>query len=826
MRNYIHTIIRTVAGAMGAALLCLGTTGCNEGEFEDFETRLSKLEAGTIPPVNEQLSGIEASITALRAVDAELRNLITALQNAETTFDSSEDATDATLVQIREGIASLEEKDAAVRARIVSLKEYADSTRNASADWVTTTFATLEQYADITEGISLIRNGILYLAAGLNSDDTVLNGNIDALEAAVEELETSLKTWVNGQLSGYWTIAQAQAKLDQIKADSKGVDDSLATEIAKLQAALGTSRSDLTTAYQAAIQTAITANNGVVTQEISDAISAATASLNAQIDLIGPRIDALISRSQALLDQLSAALDAIYSVVVIPDYSDGSVKMTGAVCDTLYFEVQPASAAASIVALGADALKLSCVSTLTRSSAFTDIPVTQVSLDGSFLKVAVNASGLPAEVRSGAQTANARLLIRNGTFTRGFDFFPLFFERIYVATVGSDHAAGVKEFLYGKYYPQETDGYDEFGFVYATSLAQLLTNPAIVRVNTYDMYYDFVGEIETLSNATYYYRSYAYQNGKVHYGEIMTFHFPFVDGITLNEAYFTMAVGEDPVQLYYEQITPDEAIDLGLLWESSDPGVATVNDEGFVTAVSKGWATIKAVAHDGGGAYACCDVKVYPEGAVDLGINARWASCNLGADSPEQYGDYYAWGETQTHYTTQSPLTWREGKTGYYWDAANYKWGTGSSPEGDDLGISKYGNPDYSTYWAGPGEPDGKTVLELEDDAAYVVTGGEWRMPTLEDWQDLLWNCNWKNETLNGVPGKRITGYNGNSIFIPIAGYMGHDGYDYASTGFYWSSSLDYKSTEKAYYFYFTSSQYYFFPEGRCLGMSIRPVVD
>ncbi len=135
--------------------------------------------------------------------------------------------------------------------------------------------------------------------------------------------------------------------------------------------------------------------------------------------------------------------------------------------------------------------------------------------------------------------------------------------------------------------------------------------------------------------------------------------------------------------------------------------------------------------------------------SVDMGDGLKWATMNVGASSPEEYGDYFAWGET-------SP------KGSYSWD--NYKWATYSSAGPN---ITKYNsNSAYSTV-------DGRTTL-LREDAA-VNWGGDWRTPTVDEWNWLKENCTMESVTQNGVAGYKftsnVTGYEGNSIFFPAAGY-------------------------------------------------------
>ncbi len=188
--------------------------------------------------------------------------------------------------------------------------------------------------------------------------------------------------------------------------------------------------------------------------------------------------------------------------------------------------------------------------------------------------------------------------------------------------------------------------------------------------------------------------------------------------------------------------------------------------------------------------------------AVDLGLpsGTLWADRNVGADAPEAYGDYFAWGETET-------------KDNYAW--STYKWCNGS-----DRTQTKYcTNSSYGTV-------DNKTVLELEDDAAYVNMGAEWRMPTLTEQIELLDNCTWEWTTQNGVNGRKVTGPNGNSIFLPAAGYRyGSSLSSAVSYGYFWSSSLNESHPYGAYMLYFYSGSYDWGYYGRYYGRSVRAVV-
>ena len=188
---------------------------------------------------------------------------------------------------------------------------------------------------------------------------------------------------------------------------------------------------------------------------------------------------------------------------------------------------------------------------------------------------------------------------------------------------------------------------------------------------------------------------------------------------------------------------------------------------------------------------------------VDLGLPSglKWATCNVGATKPEEYGEYFAWGET-------------EPKKEYSW--LNYKFELGTDYNGP---FSKYvTNSSYGTV-------DNKTVLDPEDDAAHVNWGGSWRMPTDAEWTELKAKCTWTWTIQNGVNGRLVTGPNGKSIFLPVAGHRdGTSLYEAGSYGDYWSLSLNTYYPFFAYGFYFDSYYVSWNNYFRCNGLSVRPV--
>ena len=170
---------------------------------------------------------------------------------------------------------------------------------------------------------------------------------------------------------------------------------------------------------------------------------------------------------------------------------------------------------------------------------------------------------------------------------------------------------------------------------------------------------------------------------------------------------------------------------------------------------------------------------------VDLGLSVKWATCNVGANSPEAYGDYYAWGETATK--------------------------------------SRYLSDNCETYKQNIGDIKGTSR-----DVAHVKWGGNWRMPTKAELDELLSKCTWSWTTQNGKNGYTVTGPNGNSIYLPAAGYRYGDRlYHGGSRGYYWSSTPDSEDAQSAYRLLYLNSGYQRTGwDLRYSGHAVRPVLE
>ncbi len=314
-----------------------------------------------------------------------------------------------------------------------------------------------------------------------------------------------------------------------------------------------------------------------------------------------------------------------------------------------------------------------------------------------------------------------------------------------------------------------------------------------------------------------------------------------VESLTFDKTELTMNVGD--TYTLTPIFTPEDAVNKSIYsWTSTSPQVVSVDDNGLVTALAPGQAQIKAALDEQGTIVAVCDVTVQeevstptlpdpaPDGSVNLGLSVYWAISNLSQSglcaNASDYGDFYAWGEVEPHYTSQDPLTWKDGLSSYYSSA--YKWyNNGRSNQ-----LTKYCS--NSTYWSGTGDMDNKTVLDPEDDAAHVILQGNWRMPTETEWQELIDNCTltWTDDyNDNGIVGIIVTGkktgFTDRSIFIPAAGdYYGTNHAVAGEFAWYWASNVSENRPDiaKAFSGHWGSASVA--GNERFFGFSIRPVTE
>lgn len=268
-----------------------------------------------------------------------------------------------------------------------------------------------------------------------------------------------------------------------------------------------------------------------------------------------------------------------------------------------------------------------------------------------------------------------------------------------------------------------------------------------------------------------------------------------VTSIEFTPATLEMRYG-DSKELDYT-IMPDDATNKNVKWSSSNEDIVRVSQDGTVSAVGWGTAIVTCTALDGSNQSGSCQIIVRgePENveAVDLGLpsGTLWANMNVGAISPEKYGDYYSWGEV----ATKTEHTWK-----------NYKFGIKDA-------VTKYN------------AQDGLTELLNADDVAYVNWGEDWLMPTRAELQELKDNCTITEKTQDNVKGLTVTGPNGNSIFLPYGGRHNGSQYEYVGVGCHlWTKSRNESDPNQAPRFLWDSNYETIDNTSRYLGHNIRPV--
>lgn len=348
------------------------------------------------------------------------------------------------------------------------------------------------------------------------------------------------------------------------------------------------------------------------------------------------------------------------------------------------------------------------------------------------------------------------------------------------------------------------------GVLYSTDSGVLLGSAVQIQAKSFDSDYNFTVGTEVLEpETTYYYRTYFSQNGEITYGDTKSF-------TTLPVS--SMIKTEDATDIEATVATLHATLDLtDCRYDTMEYGFQyTSQDEQPVSVVASNLSdkAFSAIANPlvpttqySYCAYVILDERIYladnkvfstkervlPDGAVEMGLSVAWASCNIGASTPEGFGDYYAWGETET-------------KANYSW--STYKFGHSSSGP-----FSKY---------------NGTGTLDLEDDVAHVKLGGTWRMPTDEEWVELINNCSFavKYQNGNAIGWKLTSKKTGNSIFFPFSGYSANGYvYDVDIYGHYWSSTR-FNERKAAWAVIMGSNRLDREGHDRCSGRTVRPVCD
>ena len=430
---------------LSGAFLILSSCA-TKGDIDNLQHQIDGLKSGQIATIENQINSINGSITSLQETDREIKGYITALQNTASELQKSINSADGkiddlekALALVNSAIENLKAKDSALEQRISDLKDYVDTQLRGAKDWVSATFATLEQYNGIVSEIGGIKGSISSINTAIEQMESRLNGKITLMKGEIEEaytkaigsLESSLKNWVNEQLEGYWTIAETEGKLETLEGNLTQEDESIRGDIGKLRASLDSAKTELTEGYKAAIKKAIDENNGVLDGKLYEAVSGLNTRIDGEVSTINERIGKLEKRVLDLESAVSELLSRIQSLSYIPRYTDGAstmwlkIKSDGNVetRDTLEFRVSPADCADSLVKVWDKAISAEAVSLLTRGAQETvSLQVVSVTGGNGKLSVVLDGSVLGEKFYSGEQQMKAVVIISDGNNERTSEY--------------------------------------------------------------------------------------------------------------------------------------------------------------------------------------------------------------------------------------------------------------------------------------------------------------------------------------------------------------------------------------------------------------------
>ena len=546
----------------------------SKGDIDDLQSQIDGLKSGQIATIENQINSINGSITSLQEADREIKGYITTLQNTATELQRSINSIndrignlekelqtsltnlrtymETQLSNINTAIENLQEKDKAIEKRIDDLKGYVDTQLKNTKDWVSATFATLEQYQGVVSEIEGVKAGIRSINTAMEQMEARINSKIasdiasavsgieselqqqvaditqaykraistakseieaaytQAIADAISSFETSLKGWVNEQLKGYWTIAETKGKLEELRGNLAKEDESIRGDLDKLSTSLDSAKTELTEGYKAAIKKAIDENNGILDGKIAEAVSGLNSRIDSEVSTINKRLGDLEERVSRLEKYL---LSRIQSLSYIPRYDDGASTMwlktlddgTIEARDTLEFRVSPVDCADALTEVWESAVSAEAVRVITRGSQQT-VPLPVVSVTGGSGKISVVLDGSPLgeEFFSGKQKMKVVIII--------------------------------------------SDGNNELTSDYISMLAK---------------------EIKSIIE---------------------------VESVTINPQLANLEIGET-LQLN-ATVLPSNASDNTVTWSSSDNQIATVDESGKVTAIKEGSANITAKAGD------------------------------------------------------------------------------------------------------------------------------------------------------------------------------------------------------------------------------------
>ena len=451
--------------------------------IQSLQTTATNLQE-QITNTNKDIDELEAALDqaiadAVASDDALKTDLVAQLNTTKADIlaqlESAKTALEAELNQINSTIATLQAKDTELEGKITTLEEYVNTELQNTEDWATATFATLEQYNIIVEDIATIKTQIETLNASLTNLEERLNSKIatdiataveslqgelatkvteittaytDAISTAKEEiaaayteaiataianLESSMKEWVNEQLTGYYTIAEIDATLNALQKSLDESNEALANDITELSEKVDAMKAELTKAYNSAIDEAISTNNGIIDSKIAGSIAEVNGRIDSEVAAINARISALEERINDLEQDIEYLLSRIQSISYIPQYSDGKATLRYIQNEgylNLDFEISPKDVLPKLIDNWESVLSVKAVCTETRAIDFIAMPIISfdADTDNGVISIVVSGDNLLAQYDGGDIGASVAMVISDGNNSVISEYVPICFE--------------------------------------------------------------------------------------------------------------------------------------------------------------------------------------------------------------------------------------------------------------------------------------------------------------------------------------------------------------------------------------------------------------
>ena len=384
--------------------LSVSCTSKYEDDVVELGNRIDKLEQ-KIPTIEQQISAIDESITLLKQTDEALR--------AKDEQLATEDE------KLNMAIQELE-------ILITDLKKYVIYPGlNSTEDWAEATFYTLKQYNAAVSTLAKLEQSIA------SSDDATSKEISDAISA----LQASFQTWVGKELSGYYSIARADAEFAALRQSIESGDQTLQGEIDDVESQIANSATELEKEYQAAIETAIEEYNGTITAELKSQLDDVNKRIDEQVAAINDKLDALEAQIGKNSEDIAKLLTRIQSLSYVHKYADGKAKM---VCtpdfysSRLSFEVSPKDAVAELEKVWKDIVSAKALGQGVGEEQFVSLPVQLVEADAQsgIITLQLSDTKLPAPLAAASDEIQVAVQISDGNTAIVSDYIPVVKSKI------------------------------------------------------------------------------------------------------------------------------------------------------------------------------------------------------------------------------------------------------------------------------------------------------------------------------------------------------------------------------------------------------------